>query len=185
MIHKMCVCAICFSPSAQFTRVKASGVILAVPVRLMSTLRCLPLFLPFPSRCCGVLPVAHDVSLCVGSGHWRAWAGRLGGSDAIPGSPCLFLSLDVVLSCSWVDLSLCTLLDALAGRGQVGDWEAAAPFLAGGCGGLLYQFSLQAGVDALPSPHEARLARSCWQNSADGLVLHRLHNRAQQLTVSG
>ena len=37
---------------------------------------------------------------------------------------------------------------------QVGDWEAAAPFLAGGCGGLLYQFSLQAGVDTVPAPHE-------------------------------
>ncbi|KAK9844120.1 hypothetical protein WJX81_005003 [Elliptochloris bilobata] len=37
---------------------------------------------------------------------------------------------------------------------SVGDWEAAAPFLAGGCGGLLYQFSLQAGVDLVPSPHE-------------------------------
>jgi len=44
-------------------------------------------------------------------------------------------------------------------RAQVGDWEAAAPFAAGGCGGLLYQFSLQAGVDVLPSPHEVRPAR--------------------------
>ncbi len=44
-------------------------------------------------------------------------------------------------------------------RAQVGDWEAAAPFAAGGCGGLLYQFSLQAGVDVLPSPHEVRRAR--------------------------
>ena len=43
---------------------------------------------------------------------------------------------------------------------QVGDWEAAAPFLAGGCGGLLYQFSLQAGVDTVPSPHEVPAPRA-------------------------
>ena len=33
----------------------------------------------------------------------------------------------------------------------MGGWPATEPFLAGGCGGLLYQKLLQAGVDALPS----------------------------------
>ena len=143
----------------------------------MSTLRCLPSSFSLPHRAAMEYFLWHMMSPCaLEGGHRRAWAGRLRGSDAISGRLCLFLLLALVLSCSCVELSLCTLLDASAGRGQVGDWEAAAPFLAGGCGGLLYQFSLQAGVDALPSPHEARSARSCWEDSADGLVLHRLHD---------
>ncbi len=76
-----------------------------------------------------------------------------------------------MLPCYCNESALCFVRDAVAGRGQVGDWEAAAPFLAGGCGGLLYQFSLQAGVDALPSPHEARPGQSRWEDGSAGLAL--------------
>ncbi len=183
MIHKMYVFAICYVPlfnSFVLERIELFPSCLC----LMSTLRCLPLSFSLPRNAAVGYFLWHTMSPV----PWKWGVGGRGlgdcGSDVISGSPYLFLLLDLVLSCSCVELSLCTLLDALAGRGQVGDWEAAAPFLAGGCGGLLYQFSLQAGVDALPSPHEARLARSCWEDSADGLVLHSLHDRAQQLTVS-
>ena len=40
----------------------------------------------------------------------------------------------------------------------VGGWPATEPFLAGGCGGLLYQKLLQVGVDSLPGGAYSRVS---------------------------
>jgi hypothetical protein len=53
----------------------------------------------------------------------------------------------------------------LAGSGiafTVGGWDAAAPFLAGGVGGLFYCWLLQQGVDSIPAPGQYSPALREW-----------------------
>jgi hypothetical protein len=53
----------------------------------------------------------------------------------------------------------------IAGSGialTVGGWDAAAPFLAGGVGGLFYCWLVQNSVDAIPAPGQYSPALRDW-----------------------
>ena len=132
---------------------------------LTSTLRCPPPFSPPPHHAAVEYILWHTMyPFALEVGRWRAWAGRLGGTDAISGSPCLSISL--ALSCIELSSATCLMRWLGVGRWATGrrlrrSWRAAV---------VACCTSSRCRPALMLCPRRMRRAwhRSCCKDSADG-----------------